>query len=129
MKNMMNPELEVVRFGAEDVIATSGVVSKYNISAGSYYIGSPPLSPFESVPQPDVAYQAHACDNEASHFHVLSQNNCEGNYFGMEFAADGINKVLLPHNVYYFANEDVSEDGFYFLNNNNRWVFCPDSGK
>lgn len=128
MKKMMNPELEIVRFGAEDVIATSGVVSKYNISAGEYSIASY-VPPDEHVPYTHVEYQAHVCNNEASHFHMLSQNLSEGHYYGMEFADDGIPVGPLSLSTsYYFPGEGVPEDGFYFKKDY-KWVFCPDSGK
>lgn len=41
MKNMEKPRLEVVRFGAEDVIATSGTPAVFSAANGNYFtIGS-----------------------------------------------------------------------------------------
>lgn len=91
--NMMNPKMEVVRFDAEDVIATSGGEIKFSVAAGTYN---------------NHAYTAHSCENEFAHRYVWGESS-EKNYGTIAFNVDATE--VKGGNLFKTRFKDVPDGG------------------
>lgn len=106
---MNNPELEVVRFGAEDILTTSGGGSATPWSAKSYYAGAP-----ESM---------HDENNNPIYANYYNYDPVDGNYNVLDGngSTDDFGEIFTVGNYYHYDTSSAVDEVVYW-----NWKTCTD---